>query len=151
MWSYNMSFEKELYDSEQEKANNMKNSISLYPEDWVTCCQKDLKVGDIVYAEYFPDSQKYLYTYHPQYGCVQKIEKIEYKSPSTNQKIEEYDIHILNHNGEIVNLNKDHLSIYSRGYEMNIKKYELHYLRSPRDDSDYCSICGNDHNSEEYM
>jgi hypothetical protein len=131
MWSVYNCVEEEIFDSEQEKAINMKNSISQYPEDWIDCYEKDLKVGDIVYVEYSPDSQKYIYSYTPQYGSIKEIKLVESISPTTDKKIEEYDIHILNHNGEMVNLNKDNLSIYSRGYTMYIKKFEQQHPKSP--------------------
>ena len=65
-----------------------------------------------------------IYTHCPQYGSITEIKLVKSISPTTNQQIEEYDIYILNHNGEIVNLNKDNLSIYSRGYAMFIKRFE---------------------------
>lgn len=131
MWHSMMMVEQELYDIELEKARSMKDAISLYSEDWVSCNNEDLKNGDIVYVEYFPDSQKYLYTHCPEYGTVQEIYINEYESPSLNKMVKELAIKILNHNGQIINLNKDNLSMYSRGYFMDIKKYQLNHPRTP--------------------
>ena len=71
-----MAFDKELYDIEYEKATSMRDSMSRYSEDWIECNLEDLKAGDIIYADYFPDSQKYIYTYPPEYGNVDSIEEI---------------------------------------------------------------------------
>jgi hypothetical protein len=121
MWS-NMQFEQEIYDAEYEKIIELKNTLSAYPEDWVTSTEFDLKIGDIIYVEYCPDSQKYMYTHCPEYGTVQEIGLDEF-----DDKKQKISIKILNYKGQIVDLNKEHLSIYSCGYCMYIKKYELNY------------------------
>jgi hypothetical protein len=141
-----MYFEKEVYDQEYEKANNCKDAISQYEEDWVNCYPENLKLGDIVYVEYFPDSQKYIYTHCPEYGLIEEINEEEYQHPVNGNTFKEMYIKILNHNGQIVNLNKDHLSIYSKGYYMNIKKYELNHPSTPKiDNYSACCICNDEH------
>lgn len=144
-----MGAEKTMYDDESEKVISCKNAISVYPEDWVECSESDLKIGDIVYVEYSPDSQKHLYTHYPEYGSVQKIGLGEYYSPSDDKTKTELSITILNYDGRLVKLNKDHLSIYSRGYCMYIKKYmhnhkELVYSSG----NSHCLTCGKDHDLE---
>lgn len=123
MWA-NMEFEKELHDQESNKTKGLKDTLSCHPTDWALCLDSDIKLGDIVYVEYSPDSQKYLYTHCPEYGTVHKIQIYKQISPFDNKIIEVVSIDILNHNGEIVNLNKEPLSIYSRGYCMYIEKYK---------------------------
>ena len=143
-----MALEKELYDIEYEKATSMRDSISRYSEDWISCTLKDLKVGDIIYADYFPDSQKYIYTYSPEYGNVDSIEEV-LETDINNKTTKGLSIKIVNHNGQLVELVKDNLSIYSRGYYMTIKKYELKHPATPcmsdYDDYDDCYICGENH------
>lgn len=154
-----MVFDKEIYDEEYEKANSKKNAISTNSEDWKDCNINDLKVGDIIYVDYFPDSQKYIYTYYPEYGTVQEIYDECYESSSNGNIRKELSIKILNHNGELVNINKDNLSIYSRGYFMTIKKFELnnsttHFRSSCVTDDciseDEC-ISENDSSAENYL
>ena len=140
-----MAFEKELYDIEYEKATSRKVSISIFTEDWIECNLEDLKVGDIIYVDYFPDSQKYIYTYPPEYGNVDSIEEVMV-TDLNNKTTKELSIKIVNHNGQLVELVKDNLSIYSRGYFMSIKKYELKHaatLRLPGYDN--CYICNENH------
>lgn len=127
MYNIYMGAEKTLYDEEYEKTISSKNTISIYPEDWVECNESDLALGDIVYVEYSPDSQKHLYTHYPEYGSVQKIELEEYYSPFDEKTKTEPSITILNHEGRLVKLNKYHLSMYSRGYFISIKKYKLNH------------------------
>lgn len=124
MWAINMDIEKETFDREYEKAVGSKDAISKYPEDWVDCIEKELKLGDIIFAEYSPDSQKYLYTHCPEYGTVKEISVDEYYSPTEDKQRTEVSVTILNHNGNLVKINKDNLSMYSRGYCIYIKKYE---------------------------
>lgn len=121
-----MHIEKETFDSEYEKAIGSKDAMSKHPEDWVDCVETDLKPGDIIYAEYSPDSQKYLYTHCPEYGIVKEIGIDEYYSPTEDKQRTEVSVTILNHNGSLVKINKDHLSIYSSGYCVYIKKYKPH-------------------------
>ena len=68
----------EAFSLLEDAQNNCKNGISQYEEDWVNCNPADLKLGDIVYVEYYPDSQKYLYTHCPEYGTIQEINEEEY-------------------------------------------------------------------------
>ena len=124
MWAINMDIEKETFDIENEKAIGSKDAMSKNPEDWVDCLETDLKLGDIIFAEYSPDSQKYLYTHCPEYGIVTEIGFDEYYSPTEDKQKTEVSVTILNHNGNLVKINKDHLSMYSRGYCVYIKKYE---------------------------
>lgn len=123
MWAIQMNLEKEIFDIENEKALSIKNGFSQYPEDWIECYESNLKIGDLVYAEYYPDSQKYLYTHFPECGTVKDIKEITFESPFDGKSVKELSIIILNHNGNLIDLNKDHLSNFSRGYFMNIKKF----------------------------
>jgi hypothetical protein len=138
-----MAAEKALYDEECDKALSAKNRLSPYPEDWVECGESNLKIGDIVYVEYSPDSQKHLYTHYPEYGIVEEIGFDEYYSPNGDTVKKEIAITINNHDGQMVKLNKGHLSIYSRGYCMWIKKYELRRPRTPViENYTDCMVCG---------
>lgn len=151
MFSF-MSMEKEIYDIEYEKAFQKKQSISQYTEDWIDTTLNKLIVGDLVYVEYSADSQKYIYTYHPECGIVREIKKNTYQSVSDNTTKTEYSVIIQNHNGDLIDLNKDHLSIYSSGYVMFIKKYELLHRRTPPPYMAYgdrkCFVCGDDHEKD---
>lgn len=133
------SIQKDNYDNEETKAIRQKNAVSTYPEDWVSCVEKDVKVGDIVFVEYLSDSQKYLHEHTPECGIVQEIEFEECISYNGQIK-KELSIKIQNHNGDFVSLNKGHLSIYSKGYCMFIQKYELNHPATPLyENNDYCS------------
>lgn len=147
-----MSIEKEIFDAEKNKAIVKKNSVSMYSEDWVECHENSLNVGDIVFVEYFPDSQKHLYTHYPEYGTVQEIKEFTYESPTDNQLVKELSIIILNYNGDLIDLNKDHLSIYSRGYYMFITKYVLNHPKTPNA-IEYidCPTCGQDHDCVHFL
>lgn len=152
MWSVYMDIEHELYDAEYKKALCKKDAISTFSEDWVDCSESNLKVGDIVFVEYSPDSQKNLYTLCPEYGIIEEIKEITYESAIDNRLVKELSIIIVNHNGNLVDLNKNHLSIYSRGYYMNIKKYILNHPKTPiLYDNSECLQCGKEHNSEDFL
>jgi hypothetical protein len=131
-----MTFEQEFYENEYEKATNMKNSISTYNEDWIDCNLEDLQVGDIIYTDYIPNSQKHFYSYPPEYGTVDSIEEI-LNTDDKPQKI--LSIKIINHNGQNVELVKDNIF-------MTIKKYELNHSTTPCMSSyDDCYICGEEY------
>jgi len=119
--------EKMLYDKEVESATFQKTIHSAHSEDWVECKIDNLTIGDVIYVEYFPDSQKYLYTHYPEYGYVRDINVNKYKSELDGRIIEELNVEIMNHNGKLVNINKEALSIYSKGYGMNIVKFVLQH------------------------
>jgi hypothetical protein len=130
MWSITMQIEEDIYEAEHEKIIGLKNTLSVHSEDWVSVDESDLKVGDIVYVEYSPDSQKHIYTHYPEYGTVREIGSDEYYSPSDDKIKKEISIKILNYDGQLVKLNKDHLSMYSRGYCIYIKKYEINHIEN---------------------
>ena len=56
MWSITMQVEQDIYEAKHEKIIGLKNTLSSNQEDWVSVTESDLKVGDIVYVEYCPDS-----------------------------------------------------------------------------------------------
>lgn len=112
-----------IFKQECEKATIYKNNISSNLEEWTHCLEENVQVGDIIYISYYPVSQKYMYSYHPEVGTVVKIEHDTYFCPSEEKNKKELSIHIINHNGELSKLNKDHLSIYSKGYFTDIKKF----------------------------
>ena len=141
MWTVYMAGEKEIYDNEYTKAVGSKDALSIHQEDWVECREEDLKMGDIIFAEYLPDSQKYIYKHFPEYGTVQEIGEDNTKT--------EVEVTILNHNGDLVKINKDHLSIYSRGYCLFLKKYKSNYKELPYPINDFsCTTCGRDHTED---
>ena len=90
MWTVYMAGEKEIFDNEYTKAVGSKDALSIHHEDWIECREEDLKMGDIIFAEYLPDSQKYIYAHFPEYGTVQEIGE-----DNTKTKVE---VTILNHN-----------------------------------------------------
>ena len=154
-----MAAEKELYDTESEKVMNMKDAISRDPEDWIECGEENLRIGDTIVVDYSPDSQKHLYTHYPEYGTVESIGVEEYYSPTDDKTKTEISVTIFNHNGKLVKINKDHLSIYSRGYCVYIKKYrpsyrELSYpakkyARTTHSESEStCHVCCKDHDED---
>jgi hypothetical protein len=124
MWALDIEIEREIYDSEREKAQRFKNVLSSSQDDWIDCMESDLKIGDVIYVEYLPDSQKYMYTHSPEYGTVREINTDEYYSPIEDKQKSFLCITIKNQNDQLVKINKDHLSIYSTGYYMCIKKYK---------------------------
>jgi hypothetical protein len=130
MWSITMQVEQDIYEAKHEKIIGLKNTLSSNQEDWVSVTESDLKVGDIVHVEYCPDSQKHIYTHYPEYGTVLEIESDEYYSSSDDKIKHEISIKILNYDGQLVKLNKDHLSMYSRGYCIHIKKYKQEHIEN---------------------
>lgn len=87
-----------------------KNSLNHDEKKWINYyCLSELKVNDIIYIEYLPNSQKYLYLHTPECGKIIEISI-------------ENEIFILNHEKKIINIEKDHLSMYSTGYDMIVKK-----------------------------
>ena len=77
----------------------------------------NIKVGDYIYIEFIPDSQKYIYTLYPKCGCVELI-TINKVYNSIQKKYENvYDIIIRNNNNIEENLLHDSVSnAYSFGY-----------------------------------
>jgi hypothetical protein len=82
----------------------------------------ELKVGQSVYIEFIPHSQKYLDICHPKTGIIYSINKIKYFDDFTNKNETIYDIKIKNNYNKIENLFHDNLSYYgnSLGYSYNI-------------------------------
>ncbi len=145
-----MSVEKDLYDNKYETVNSLKDALSRHSEDWISCKEEDLKVGDIIFVEYSPDSQKHLYTHNPEYGTVQAVGVEKYYSANEDKTKTELAVQILNHEGQLVNINKDHLSMYSRGYCINLKKYKLTHRDLPYPMPDpACLTCGIVHAHDE--
>lgn len=110
----------ELYEDEYEYNTQLENCkryiqiISDSQDQWNYCPEEDVSVGDIIYVDYITCSQKYIYTHKPECGIV----------ISVNKNGSENDIVIINQNGEYVSIIKGHLSMYSRGYELIIKKLQ---------------------------
>lgn len=119
----NMEYEREFFETEYDKVNEKKDSISSDPNDWINCTESELNIGDTICVNYLPDSQKYLYTHTPELGIIKKIEIIEFKSFIDNKIKKEFSIIIHNHNDELVDINKGNHSIYSKGYCIYIQKF----------------------------
>ena len=116
------SYEEECFNEIADQVIKYKDEISSNPDEWISCTESDIKIGDIIYVYYMPDSQRYMFTHSPE--CGQVIDIINKQFEAYNDKIQdELCIIINNHNSTNVFLNKDHLSIYSTGYYMSINKY----------------------------
>lgn len=113
--------DEKIYERRKEIITLIK-SLNYKSTNWVSCSESELTVGDIICVSYIPDSQKYLYVHLPELGIVQEIEKTEYYCPYSNSNKLEYSITILNSENNIVNINKEHFSMYSSGYCMCIEK-----------------------------
>jgi hypothetical protein len=115
--------EEEIYNSRSKQIEELKSSLDSNPDSWTSCSESEIKIGDIISVYYMVDSQKYLYVHLPEFGTVQKVEQVEYYCPTSDSYKQEYSITILNSDGKLVLTNKEHLSMYSRGYYMCIEKY----------------------------
>lgn len=102
-------YEEEEYMIYKEYENaciEYKNKLG--PENnWISI-NHNIKVGDKIYVEYLPCSQKYMYTHTPECGTVTKIN--------------EEGIFICNHENITINLEKGYLGWYSKAYDMLIYK-----------------------------
>ena len=60
------------YNEHKNECDKIKES---YGDDskWKNCYIDELEIGDIIYVEYLPYSQKYLYYHTPECGLVNKI------------------------------------------------------------------------------
>ena len=111
------TFQEEYYIKHTSVCLMFKESIALN-EKWQSCTFDDITIGDYIYVEYTPSSQRYIYTHVPECGKVTDIVFVKCEFTNTNNK----HIFINNHNDENTLINKDGFCMYSSGYEMNILK-----------------------------
>ncbi len=97
-----------IFKEYENECIEFKNKLGS-EKNWVIY-NHNLKIGDKIYVEYLPCSQKYLYTHTPECGTVVEIN--------------ENEILILNHKNIKINLEKGHLGWYSKAYDMIIYKLE---------------------------
>ena len=78
-----------------------------------------IKIGDFIYINFMPDSQKYIYDLYPKCGYVSSIEIINNINPFTNKKEKNYNIIIKNMSNINENLLHDGVSYLgqSLGYD----------------------------------
>jgi hypothetical protein len=108
----NFSFEEiDYYNKYSIKCNKYKSSISKFEDDWTNIQRVDLNIGNYIYVEYTPSSQKYLYTHTPECGKIVEIDEVT------------EDIYIINQDNEKISIIKDGLGLYSSAYDMYIQKY----------------------------
>lgn len=98
--------EEAYYFSQQELVNNYKNGYEL--EDIGI---DEIKLGDKVIINFYPCSQKYIYTLYPKYGTVIQI----------NDNREDYDGIIIQNENTTYNLLFGNLSPYSAAYDYYIR------------------------------
>lgn len=103
-----MEIDEEYYFNYKNECDKHKELLGTKGK-WLHVNLYDLKVGDIVYLEYLPSSQKYLNYHTPECGKITEIS-------------EEKEIFILNHKNEIINIEKGHLGWYSKAYDTIILK-----------------------------
>jgi hypothetical protein len=115
-----IDFDIENYEKKYDKANKYKNMHCQDDTKWVNVSIDDINESDIIYVEYIPMSQKYLYVHSPECGIVEKMFYVQ-NDYDNYQKVQKH-LTIKNPDGESILINKDHLSIYSEGYIMLIKK-----------------------------
>ncbi len=102
-------FEEEYFNSYKKECDNFKNSLGT-DEKWKNInLESSLKINDKIYVEYLPCSQKYLYTHTPECGTIVEI-------------TDSGEIIINNHKNIIMNIEKDYLGLYSKAYDMIVKK-----------------------------
>ncbi len=82
----------------------------------------DLQVNDTVYINFYPNSQKYIYSLYPKYGKVLSIKLDKHFDNLEKKYYQNYIIKIQNHNGLIENLLHDGVSYYgtSLGYDYSL-------------------------------
>lgn len=99
-----MEIDEEYYFNYKDECDKHKDFLGTNKK-WSHVNFNDLKVGDIIYLEYLPSSQKYLNYHTPECGKIIEI----------NDKKE---IFILNHKNQIINIEKEHLGWYSQAYDV---------------------------------
>ena len=110
-------FEEQYYNDHAKNCTNYKETLAPI-DKWQSCNMDDIIIGDYIYIEYLPSSQKHIYTHVPECGQVINIEYVKCDFTNTNSK----HIFIRNHNGCDILINKDGLCMYSSGYDMFIQK-----------------------------
>jgi hypothetical protein len=69
------------YDNDKiEFYTNINNQINLYLKDKkkIEINIDNIQINDIIYIDFIPDSQKYIYELYPKLGIVNKFENDEY-------------------------------------------------------------------------
>ncbi len=103
-----MEIDEEYYFNYKNECDEHKDFLGKKDKwSYINLC--NLKVGDIVYLEYLPNSQRYLNYHTPECGKITEIN-------------EEKEIFILNHKNQIINIEKGHLGLYSKAYDIIILK-----------------------------
>jgi len=79
----------------------------------------DLKIGQQIYINFIPYSQKYLDILNSKIGTIYSINKFNYFDEISNRNETRYDIKIKNNEGEIGDLLHESVSYYgnSLGYD----------------------------------
>jgi hypothetical protein len=120
-------YEEEEYNKEVDKCEEFKIKYSPNHDDWVGVNENEIDMGDIIYVDYMPVSQKDLYTHTPECGKVIDIKIVKIDTSEEKVFSESYDNHmiqitILNQHNKEIPITKGGLCYYSVGYFKNIKK-----------------------------
>ena len=93
-----MSLNNELVDDEYEyyiKCNNIITNI-IVNKTCILIDINDIKIGDNIYINFIPDSQKYIYELYSKCGSVESIEIKNQINPYTDKNENYYKIIIKN-------------------------------------------------------
>ncbi len=100
--------EVQYYKEYKNECIKYKNNIGS--DNMWKSFESNINLGDKIYIEYLPMSQKYIFTHTPECGIVVEIN-------------ENKEIFILNHKNQVTNIEKGYLGLYSKAYDMIIYKY----------------------------
>ena len=164
------------YTSNIEELNKFKSMYENKDNKFIAVNFNDISVGDIIYIEFSPYSQKYVYDLYPLFGTIQSIDSAESAEPTNS--VDTYDrddladradtaksnyinYDELNIERIMLNLNNKIFPAYhnwvsyfgiSRGYEYSIYKLmtieKFNYYISPPSTSDSNSDSTSDSTSE---
>lgn len=149
------------YTSNIEELNKFKAIYENKDNKFITVNFNDISVGDIIYINFYPYSQKYVYDLYPLFGTIQSIEPINKIDTVDTIDIAYSNNDELNIERIMLNLNNKIFPAYhnwvsyfgnSRGYEYSIYKLmtieEFNYYISPPSTSDSNSDSSSDFTSE---
>ena len=104
-------YDEEQFNAYKEECDKIKYSLGD-EINWSNIRDFDvLKIDDIIYVQYSPCSQKYLFLHTPECGVIIRI-------------TDSGEIFIKNHKDKIITIEKENLSMYSKGYDYYIQKLE---------------------------
>ena len=100
------------YESINNKINSLLEHVKIKSIDIY-----DLKVGDTVYINFTPNSQRYIYNLYPKYGKILSIDFNKIYDEIDNKYYENNIIKIINHDNIIDDLLHGGVSYYGQSLD----------------------------------